>query len=85
MTQLNLLPLTVNTFTPTFTGQVLLLKDNKTCINDNCIQLYCTIEHNKISQRCHIHLLEDTSTEDCQITAMNENTCIISSQSESSL
>ena len=94
MTQINLLPLTVNTFTPTFTGQVLLSKDNKTCIIDNCIQPYCTIEHNKISPCCHIHLLEDTSKGDCQITAankqpsffsMNENTFIISSQSESSL
>ena len=49
MTKITLLPLTVNAFTPSFTGHVLLSKDNKTCLIDNCIQPYCTIEHNNIS------------------------------------
>lgn len=94
MTQINLLPLTVNAFTPTFSGPVLLSKDNKTCIINNCIKPYCTLEHSNISPCCHVHLLQDTSKGDCQITALqrqpsffniNENTFIVSSHSRSSL
>lgn len=70
MQDITLFPLFINDFSPNFMGKVLMSKDDKTCIVNNCAEPFCTIDTENISPCCHVHLLQDFSKGTCDMSSM---------------